>query len=271
MSQPLYSTVGDAATGVSTLWQAARLLRQHRELWWLCALPFALTVALFVLAAVLFFGYGLDPVADLLSGIRVDDPAAWYGWLWVAPLRAVAWLTRGVLIAAFFVLVYFLFTVLGSVLAAPFLDALSWRVEVIQGAAGAVQGPSGLAGALLAIREGAKRALFFVAVALGFALLSFVPVVGLLAVAGGVVFSALFLALDYTGYSLDRRQVPFRERRSWLWRHRGSMLAFGGTALASHAVPGLNFICLPLLVTAGTLLALRVGPPCEPAAGSARP
>jgi CysZ protein len=266
----VYSAVGDAAAGVGSLWQAARLLRQHRELWWLCALPFALTVALFVLAAVLFFGFALEPVAEALSVIRVDDPASWYGWLWVGPLRALAWLTRGLLTVLFFVLVYFLFTVLGGVLAAPFLDALSLRVEVIQGGGAAAQGPSVLASALLAIREGARRALFFVAVAVGFAVLSLVPVVGLLAVAGGVVFSALFLALDYTGYSLDRRQISFRERRSWLWRHRGSMLAFGGTALASHAIPGLNFVCLPLLVTAGTLLALRVGLPSAPAAGPLR-
>ena len=39
------------------------------------------------------------------------------------------------------------------------------------------------------------------------------------------------------------------------------MLGFGGSAFATFLVPGLNFLCLPWLVTSGTLLALEVGPP----------
>jgi len=272
LSPPRDSIAAGTATGVRSLWQAARLLRAHRVLWWLCALPFALTVALFVVAALLFFGYGLEPLAQALSVIQVDEPQSWYAWLWVGPLRVLAWLLRGLLIALFFVLVYFLFTVLGGVLAAPFLDTLSWRVEVLEGGAAELPGPGGLAGALRAIREEAKRGVFLVTVALSCALLGLVPIIGLVAVAAGLLFSALFLALDYTGYSLDRRGVSFRERRAWLWRHRGAMLGFGGAALASHALPGLNFVCLPLLVTAGTLLALEVGPPAAaPAAGPLRP
>jgi hypothetical protein len=37
------------------------------------------------------------------------------------------------------------------------------------------------------------------------------------------------------------------------------MLSFGGFALALYALPGLSFVCLAWLVTAGTLLALEVG------------
>jgi uncharacterized protein involved in cysteine biosynthesis len=47
------------------------------------------------------------------------------------------------------------------------------------------------------------------------------------------------------------------------------MFGFGATAFVSFLVPGLNFVCLPLLVTAGTRLALEIGPPTAslPAAG----
>ncbi len=48
------------------------------------------------------------------------------------------------------------------------------------------------------------------------------------------------------------------------------MGSFGGLALLSFAIPGLNFVCLPWLVTAGTLLALDVGPP-SPAADPSSP
>ena len=80
-----------------------------------------------------------------------------------------------------------------------------------------------------------------------------------------LLFTMLFLPLDYTGYLLDRRDVPFCTRRGWVWRHRRAMLGFGAAALGTFLVPGLNFLCLPWLVTAGTLLALdvRVPEPCE--------
>jgi uncharacterized protein involved in cysteine biosynthesis len=35
------------------------------------------------------------------------------------------------------------------------------------------------------------------------------------------------------------------------------MLGFGGTAMATALVPGLNLLLLPALVVAGTLLAIR--------------
>ena len=38
------------------------------------------------------------------------------------------------------------------------------------------------------------------------------------------------------------------------------MVGFGAAAFASFAVPGLNFLAMPVLVVAGTLLALRIGP-----------
>ena len=82
-----------------------------------------------------------------------------------------------------------------------------------------------------------------------------------LALAGALLFTMLFLPLDYTGYLLDRREIPFRTRRGWVWRHRRAMLGFGAAALGTFLVPGLNFLCLPWLVTAGTLLALDVRVP----------
>ncbi len=70
-----------------------------------------------------------------------------------------------------------------------------------------------------------------------------------------------FAPLHYTGYLLDRRGIPFRERRRWLWQHRRAALGFGAAALSSFLIPGLNFVCLPWLVCAGTLLALELDAP----------
>ena len=49
-------------------------------------------------------------------------------------------------------------------------------------------------------------------------------------------------------------------RRSWLRAHLPRMLGFGGAAFLTGLVPGLNFLIMPVLVVAGTLLAVRYPP-----------
>ena len=72
-----------------------------------------------------------------------------------------------------------------------------------------------------------------------------------------LLFTVLFLPLDYAGYLFDRRQISFIARRNWLSDNLPIMLGFGSTAMGTALVPGLNLLLLPSLVVAGTLLALR--------------
>jgi uncharacterized protein involved in cysteine biosynthesis len=46
------------------------------------------------------------------------------------------------------------------------------------------------------------------------------------------------------------------------------MTGFGGAALVSCVVPGLNFLMIPVFVVAGTLLALRYPPTGSPVPGA---
>ncbi len=68
---------------------ALRFLRGHRELWPFCVVPLLLNLCLFGLAIVAFLSY-LDPLTAALSEtLDVSAPEAWYGWLWVGPLRVI--------------------------------------------------------------------------------------------------------------------------------------------------------------------------------------
>jgi CysZ protein len=240
-------------------------LRGRRGLWPFCVVPLLLNLCVFGLAIAAFVAY-LDPlVAAVSETFEVATPQAWYEWLWVGPLRLLAWALRWVLVALFALAVYFLFAVIGTVIASPFLDVLSARVE--SAVTGGAVAPGG--GVLRALGAEARRVLFFLGVQLGWIALALVPGMQPFAVLGLFVSSALFLPLEYTSYLLDRRNIRFAERRAWLWSHRRAMFGFGATAFVSFLVPGLNFVCLPLLVTAGTRLALEIGPPTAslPAAG----
>lgn len=250
--------------GPRALADALRLLRTRRELWPLCALPLVINLLVFGLAA-WAFSANLDMLAGWIrSGFELGDPQTWYQWIWIGPLRVLAWLVRWILVLAFAIAVYFAFTLVGAVIASPFLDLLSERVEAIRtGAQPPAFGSVAemLRAGLTSVLEEGKRATFFIAVQLCLLVFALLPGAQPFALAASALFTALFLPLDYTGYTLDRRRIRFRERRAWVWANRWTMFGFGGTALVSLLVPGLNFLCLPWFVTAGTLLALEVGPP----------
>jgi CysZ protein len=244
--------------------RAAALLRAERSLWPWALVPLALNLAAFAVAASVFFA-SLDSLAAPVERfLAVPEPERWWGYLQAAPLRLLAALVKVVLIGAFGLALYFGFTVIGGVIAAPFLDVLSERVERL--ATG--REPPNVHGVTAVLRRAARSALeegkrvaFFLALQLAFVALGFVPGLQPFAALASLAASALFMPLDYTGFALDRRGVRFAARRRWLARHPLEMLSFGGFALVLYAVPGLSFVCLPWLVTAGTLLALEVGPP----------
>lgn len=244
--------------GALQVTRALGLLWRERSLWGWCALPFALNVSLFGAAIWTFAAFGYEPLVAALQGLlAIADPSAWYQWLWVGPLLALAWAVRWLVIALAALLLYLLFTAVGAVIASPFLDVLSQKVERLR--TGGLVGSS--TSALRVVVEDAKRTAFLLAGWLALLLLGLVPGLQLIAAAALFVFSALFLSLDYTAYTLDRRGVSFRARRAWVWQHKWPLLGFGTAALATLFVPGVNFLALPVLVTAGTLLALELEPP----------
>ena len=247
--------------GAGSVPGALRFLRVHRSLWPVCVLPLLLNLALFAAAVWVFLAY-LDQLGSFLSTyLAVGDAESWYEWIWLGPIQLLSWGLRWLLVLIFAFLVYFLFTMVGSVIAAPFLDALSDRVERVYTGSLAESESGFLANALRALIEEGKRVIFFIAVQLLILSVGLLPGMQLFSAIAAFVFAALFLPLDYCGYVLDRRETPFRVRRAWLWENRRTFFGFGSTAFGTYLIPGLNFLCLPLLVTAGTLLALDVGLP----------
>ena len=259
--------LGAFLQGAGAVFGALAFLRSQRALWALCAAPMATTLLLFGVATWVFFGLALDPLREGLGEwLAVPEPAAWYAWLWIGPLHllsALAQLALGVLAFGLTVLVC---VAVGGVVASPLLDLLSRRVEQLD-AGRVVEVAGGWRVALFTMAQEARRVLFLLGGGLLVAGLGLVPGGQLPAALAGALFGAFFLPLEYTGFLLDRRGIGFRGRRRWLWAHRWHMLGFASMALATFAVPLLNFLCLPLLVTAGTRLSLSLGPPeAEPSA-----
>jgi uncharacterized protein involved in cysteine biosynthesis len=258
-------TLGQLASGFQLLFEGLSLLRRERSLWRLAAIPLGLSVL-----ALLGAGSAIVVQADAIHGFASGwlpnvESGAWYTWLWVGPARAALAVAGALLFLLASGAIVVLALLLANLVAAPALDLLSQRVELVVEGGLVESGDSGLSGIAIdvgrSLANEARRLAFLIgvwAVLLGVGLV--IPGGQLVAPPLMVLVTILFLPLEYSGHVLDRRQVPFRVRRSWLRAHLPRMLGFGTAAFLTGLVPGLNLLIMPGLVVAGTLLALRYPP-----------
>lgn len=240
------------------------MLRRERSLWRLASAP--LLVCALMLSGT-FVGvalYAFELHAFASGWLPSPEAQVWYQWLWVAPARLLLGLAGLLLFLGLAGALLVVALLVANLLASPFLDALSRRVEAL--VSGRVEEVSS-AGWLAPLREGGRAALeearrmaFFLAVQLGFFLVGLLPGGQVLAAPGMVLAAILFLPLDYASYTLDRRRIPFSEKRRWVLARLPLMLGYGSAAFLTCLVPGLNLLALPVLVVGGTLLALRYPP-----------
>lgn len=251
--------------GVLLLAEGGRFLQRDRSLWPLACIP-VLFALLFVVAASVLFWLRLGAVHGMISGwLPVLDATNWWSWLWVGPGLVLLWLLGWLAVLLAFALSLVMALLLANLASAPFLDLLSQRVErrvtgfVEQAEGGGVA--TFVGESLRSFGAELRRLAFLGGLWLVISLFGLVvPGAQLIAGPALVVVTVLFLPLDYCGFALDRRQVPFGERRRWLVRNGPTMLGFGGIAFVACLVPGINLLIWPAMVTAGTLLVVRREP-----------
>lgn len=256
--------VGSVLSGSRLVLDGLSMLRRERSLWGLAAVPLLLS-----LVAVAGAISGIVVAADVIHGfvtgwLPVLEAGAWYTWVWIGPAKLALALLGYVLFIVFSAVCIAAACLIANLLASPFLDSLSARVEhILTGSV--VESSEGLVAVLRdaprTLANEVQRLAFFLGVwALIFGFGVVVPGGQLVVAPALAVFTALFLPLEYSGFALDRRQVPFRQRRAWVRGNLWTMVGFGAAAFVICLVPGLNLLLIPGLVVAGTLLALRHPP-----------
>ena len=250
----------ETAHGFRIAWRGIAFLGRHRTLWKWAILPTVINMVVFTLAFALFVFFYQDLYGLATGFLPQTPPRTWYAWFWVAPLRFLGWGIGLLLLLTALVVLYVLFLLLGTTIAAPFLDVLAQRVEGL--VTGRLQEehatPIGEVRNMgISILDELTKLGFFLLAQLAFLILALLPVLTPLMALVATLFTILFLPLEYTGFAMDHRHLRFAQRRHFIWHHRWLMLGFGAAAFLTFLVPLLNFLCLPVLVTSGTLLVLH--------------
>lgn len=256
MSAPYGAAAAGPLAGVRSLLRGFALLRAPGVRRFV-VIPFVINLVVFVglvwLAA--------DRFDALIDWLRPELPA------WLAWLAWPAWLLFAVLAA---LLVFYSFTLLANLIAAPFNGFLAERVARHLGVENAelAERPWRVQ-AVEDIRQELRKLGYFVSRAAGLGLLSlallFIPLANALVPLLWFVFGAWMLALEYSDFHLANQGWRFDAERQLLRRNLGASLGFGAAAALATLIPLVNFLVMPAAVAGATALW------CERLAGAPQP
>ncbi len=236
---------GSFLTGLTDPWRGLRFLIHHPRLWPWAVIPFAVSLLLYLGVLALLW----HVFSGWLEGLLPQEGAGWQALAWV--ITAIFWIAALWLSALTFVPV-------AVVVAGPFNDLLSEKTERLHRGV-AVDEPFSLRLMVRSLRVGITGSLMralTLALLLIFALcFNLIPVIGTLTAAAlSAFFTARYLSLEFTSYSMDRRLYTWPQQRDYLRRFRGRTLGFGAMAFVIMLVPLLNALFIPISAVAGTIL-----------------
>jgi len=151
------------------------------------------------------------------------------------------------------VLYSFVFSSISNWLAAPFNGLLSEKVEARL--TGESMGSGGVTDIVKDIprtlgREWTKF-IYYLPRAVGFLLLTLVPVVGQIM---WFIFLSWMMAVQYKDYPFDNHKVPFNDMKNTLKQHQGLSYSFGMTTALFSMIPIVNMIVMPVAICGATAL-----------------
>jgi CysZ protein len=201
-----------------------------------------LLVNILLFSALIYFGAA--QFRELLDWLLPD----WLDWL--------RWLLLPLFVLITLVIVFFSFSLLGNLIAAPFNGLLAEAVECH------LTGTPIPSGGIKTMILDLGRTLLSELRKLGYIVLRGIPVLLLFVIPGlnlaapfvWILFGAWMLAISYVDYPMANHGLSFPEQRRQLARHRYLALGFGGAAMAALAVPLVNFLVIPAAVAGATIL-----------------
>jgi len=230
----------DIATGTRALARAFNLLRQPGVRPYVI-IPLLVNILLF--GALIWYGYSLFTpfVAWLMSFVP--------GFLDF--VETLLWLFFGVLAA---VTLFFAFTPVANIVAAPFNALMSEKIEAQLTGRPLTSDISFMRMAIDAIGSQLRKLAYIVLWALALFLVSLIPVINFIAPVLWVIFGSWLLSLEYFDYPMGNHDLVFAEQKRRLAERRGLSLGFGGGVMIMTSIPIVNFFAMPVAVAGATLL-----------------
>ena len=210
-------------------------------------LPLAINLILFVA----LIGFAIDQFSGWLASLMGSLPG------WLSFLDFLLWPLFVVLLL---LMVFFSFTLLANIIAAPFNGFLAEKVEVV--VRGEDTFPPFSWNELLAmvprtLKRELRKLSYFLPRAIGLLLLSLIPGLNLIATPLWLLFGVWMMAVQYIDYPCDNNKVSWDDMLAWLRAKRWQSLGFGGITYVALLIPFVNILMMPAAVAGATLFWVR--------------
>ncbi len=180
-------------------------------------------------------------------------------WLPEWLLGWIMWILWPLFTGLLMLVVFFSFSIIANFLAAPFNGVLAEAVErKLSG-----QSPAGLSWSeilkdapWLLLNE-IRKITYFLVWMIPLFILSWIPVINIIAPILWIAFSSWILALEYSDYPMANHQIKFPQQRKLLKQKRSLALGFGLATLGATMIPFVNFLVIPAAVAGATALYLE--------------
>ncbi len=210
-------------------------------------LPLTINLILFVA----LIGFAVRQFSGWLDSLMGSLPG------WLSFLDFLLW---PLLVVLLLMMVFFTFTLLANIIAAPFNGFLAEKVEVV--VRGEDTFPPFSWNELLAmvprtLKRELRKLSYFLPRAIGLLILSLIPGLNLIATPLWLLFGVWMMAVQYIDYPCDNNKVSWDDMLAWLRAKRWQSLGFGGITYVALLIPFVNILMMPAAVAGATLFWVR--------------
>ena len=204
-------------------------------------MPLLINTVLF--ASLIWFGYEqFSPLVDyMMSGIpAIFNFLRWIIWIIISTFTAI--------------FIFFTFTPIANIVAAPFNALLSEKIEIRLTGKTIGVNSSFMKMARDSFLSQIRKLVYIIFWSAVLLLISLIPLVNFAAPFLWVIFGSWLLSLEYLDYPMGNHELNFTRQRQILAERKGLSLGFGSSVMVLTSIPLLNFIVMPVAVAGATVL-----------------
>lgn len=196
---------------------------------------------------IIVFSGGIWLASSQVDSLMERLLPSWLSWL--------EWLLWPLFFIIIFFAVFYTFTLIANLIAAPFNSILAERVENrLKGLpVPEFQGYKSLPGLITrTFRSELSKLFYMLKWLMALLIITFIPGVNIIAPFAWALYGAWMLAIEYADYPMGNHELYFKDELPALKKHRAHALGFGGGLSIMTLIPVVNFLAMPVGVAGGT-------------------
>lgn len=232
--------ISDIMSGSFLLAKGFKLIRQPGIRVYVI-IPLLINISLF--GGLIWFGYGqFAPLVEWAMSWVPEflDFLRWIIWIIITSMTAI--------------IVFFTFTPIANIVAAPFNALMSEKIEEMMTGNDINSELSFMALVVSSVGSQLRKLIYILLWSAGLLLVSLIPVINFISPVLWVVFGSWLMSLEYLDYPMGNHDLTFARQKQILAQRRGLSLGFGGMVMILTSIPIVNFFVMPVAVAGATAM-----------------